>query len=345
MIKEGAIELPIDVPETVRKDMSPFYNPVMRTNREVSMGVLEAQNEGVDAFFPLAGTGIRPLRCLKETTTMNSVVVNDINQHFPRRFKTYAEQNDVSLETVSINQEDARSLAFELRSFDYVEIDPFGSPNKYLDGCIQQLRDGGILALTATDTAPLSGTYPTTCKRKYWASPHRSYEMHELGLRILIRKAQLIGTQHNRALTPLVSYASDHYFKAIFSCNKSKKACHALQNNHAVIQREDTTVGPLWTGRLGDADAFNVASIPVSDKSEELLSTLRKEYEVDTLGFYDIHEAASEAGIGAPPAVNSVIQHIEEQGRQAERTHFSNTGVRTTISRDAFLNTIEDLSQ
>jgi tRNA (guanine26-N2/guanine27-N2)-dimethyltransferase len=344
MITEGAITLPIDVPDTVRKDMSPFYNPTMRTNREITMGVLEAHSDDVDAFFPLAGTGIRPLRCLKETNTLSSAVVNDINQHFPDRFSSYAEQNNVGLEDVRIEQEDARSLAFDLRSFDFVEVDPFGSPNKYLDSCIQQLRDGGVIAVTATDTAPLSGTYPTTCRRKYWADPRRTYEMHEFGLRILIRKIQLVGAQHNRALTPLVSYASDHYFKAIFTCDKSKKAAHKIQREHETVLRGEDRVGPMWTGRLGTADAISFDTTRTEEKTTDLVSTLTKEYAVGALGFFDIHEAASDDGVGAPPPVNDVLQCLEDNGHRAERTHFSSTGVRTNASYDEFLTAVTDVS-
>ena len=57
--------------------------------------------------------------------------------------------------------------ALESAGFDYIEIDPFGSPTDFLESSIVRLSRRGILAVTATDTAPLCGTYPNTCKRKY----------------------------------------------------------------------------------------------------------------------------------------------------------------------------------
>lgn len=335
MIEEGSIKLPIDVPETVRKDMSPFYNPVMQMNRDVTLAVLEGiDKDGLDGFFPLAGTGIRALRCLKELDVMDTVVVNDINENFPDRFRSYAEDNTVSLEDVSIRAEDARSLSIQLRSFDFVEIDPFGSPNPFLDGCIQQLRDGGILSVTATDTAPLSGTYPKTCKRKYWGVPLRNHEMHEYGLRILLRKVQLMGSQHSRALEPIVSYASDHYFKAVFRCSKSKQDCHALQEEFDTVNVDGSEVGPLWMGVLGDPEVLERAdTVEISERSRELLNTLRFESSLQEVGFIDVHEEASRLGIGGPPKMQELLTEIRDQGHKAVRTHLSDTGVRTEAPR------------
>lgn len=329
MIEEGSVTLPIDVPETVRRDMSPFYNPKMRLNREVTMGVL-GQESGLDAVFPLSGTGIRALRVLKEQDVVDSVVVNDINEHFPGRFQQYADRNDVDLCDVSVKQRDARSLPYDLRSYDFVEIDPFGSPNKFLDSAIQELRDEGLLALTATDTAPLSGTYPTTCQRKYWASPLRCTAMHEYGLRILIRKVQLVAAQHQRALHPVVSYAEDHYFKVILRCEKSKSSADAILRDHDVVLENGERVGPLWTGRLQEKDVLDAVSLDFEsgDRTEELFETLAGESVVNRIGFVDIHDLASELGLSGPPALDDVVDALRDSGITARRTHFSNTGLK-----------------
>ena len=68
--------------------------------------------------------------------------------------------------------------------FDYIDVDPFGSPNPFLDAAIKRIARDGILAVTATDTAPLCGTYTNACRRKYWAVPLRNELMHEIGIRI-----------------------------------------------------------------------------------------------------------------------------------------------------------------
>ena len=37
--------------------------------------------------------------------------------------------------------------------FDYIDIDPFGSPNPFLAAAIGRITRNGIVAVTATDTA------------------------------------------------------------------------------------------------------------------------------------------------------------------------------------------------
>ena len=87
-----------------------------------------------------------------------------------------------------------------------------------LDSAIKRISRNGILAVTNTDTAALTGTYPKACIRKYWSMPKRDYMMHETGLRILIRKVQLVGMQYEKALYPIFSYFKDHYFRIFFQC-------------------------------------------------------------------------------------------------------------------------------
>jgi len=66
----------------------------------------------------------------------------------------------------------------------------------------------GFLAVTATDTSALTGTYPKATKRKYWADSYRTEFLHEQAIRILIRKVQMIGaytnTKANEAVQELI---------------------------------------------------------------------------------------------------------------------------------------------
>ena len=136
---------------------------------------------------------------------------------------------------IIIKSEDANKLLLDSKGFDYIDIDPFGSPNDFLENSIIRLSRNGILAVTATDTAPLSGTYPNACMRNYWAKPLRNYLMHEVGLRILIRKIQLIGASHDKALIPIYSYFKDHYFRIFFRCIKSKDEVDKLLKMHKYL--------------------------------------------------------------------------------------------------------------
>ena len=53
--------------------------------------------------------------------------------------------------------------------YDYVDLDPFGTPVEFIPAALQALKRNGILAITATDTAPLAGTQAKKCVRRYGA--------------------------------------------------------------------------------------------------------------------------------------------------------------------------------
>ena len=63
----------------------------------------------------------------------------------------------------------------------------------------------------------------------------RNHMMHELGLRILIRKIQLQGAQFDKALIPLLAYHKDHYFRIYFRCIKGKEKCDEVLKQHRYL--------------------------------------------------------------------------------------------------------------
>lgn len=341
MIEEAGLTFDVESADVPNKEMTHFYNPVMRVNRDLSLLALEAkQYPETKAVFPLAATGVRPLRVVNECTEWSHLYVNDIKPSFQDVFRVAAEQNDVSLDNVTLSSEDARSLPFTLPSYDFIEIDPYGSPNQFLDSAVQKLRHLGILAVTATDTAPLCGTYISTCRRKYWARPRRNDMMKEIGARILVRKAQLVGAQHEKALHPLFTVAKDHYLKVVFQCTGSKKDANNILKQHETREHEGITVGPLWTGSLQNQDYLKkmqgCSHITVSDETASFLDGLVSESKVDVYGFYDIHGEMKQAGGGSPPKTAAVLESLRENGFLAEKTHFAETGVKTDAPRDVF---------
>jgi len=251
MITEGLAKIEAESPKVVSKQMGVFYNPVMKLNRSMSVYLINAYfDKPARIADPMAGTGIRAIRLLKEADEkIESINVNDHSEKAVEIIKKNLELNKIKDKT-TVNNKDASIFLLESSGFDYIDIDPFGTPNPFLDASIKRLSRNGILAVTATDTAALTGTYENACKRKYWAKPLRNYLMHEIGLRILIRKIQLVGCQYEKALTPLLSYSKDHYYRIFFKCEKGKAKCDEIIKQHKFFQEK---YGPIWAGQLKDS--------------------------------------------------------------------------------------------
>jgi tRNA (guanine26-N2/guanine27-N2)-dimethyltransferase len=374
-ITEGQTKIVVPVEKKISKKLPIFYNPVMALNRDLSVLLLTCWgNTGLSVGDPLAGTGIRSIRFLKELPpgTIRTVWMNDYNAQFLQRVSQSLLLNDVATEQSTVtsffNKQDTLRTATGLQSqhfekeftaynkqvllssldanlflllspgFDYIEIDPFGSPNAFLDAACMRLARGGILAVTATDTSALCGTYTTACRRKYWAEPSHNELMHELGLRILIRKVQLIAAQYDKALTPLFSYDRDHYMRVFFSCEKGKTRVDKIMKQHATFMTSGKNAGPLWMGSLCDsALVHKMLSTEERPEHKKFLQVIHDESLIASVGFYDIHAQCKRHGIKEIPRTERVLEHLHKKKHPASRTQFSPTGIRTTASEDVFL--------
>ncbi len=359
-ITEGSSEIFIPAEEKISKKLPVFYNPAMKLNRDATILLLQ-QFPAMSLCDPLAGTGIRAIRLAKEVKH-NSITANDLSERSAALIKKNMGHNNVKFE---VKNEDANIMLLKSTGFDFIDLDVFGSSNFMLDSAIKRVSRNGILAVTNTDTAALTGTYPEACVRKYWAKAKRDYLMHETGLRILIRKVQLIGMQYEKALSPIFSYFKEHYFRVFFRCIKGKKLCDEISGHHGMFN----DAGPLWLGNLWDnklADKMHSAllkaqignkplktdltknkiltkkNIIISNNQDynkllNFLKTIKEESKINAAGFYDMHGIAEKRKSGRIMKKSELIEKIRGRGFKAAETHFSGTGIRTDISYDKLL--------
>ncbi len=365
IIQEHSIKLAVDLPKgDVNAKMEVFYNPVMVSNRNISILLLNCvENTKMNIVDSLAGSGVRSLRFVKELKKrkLNHLFVNDRKDNFKKMFKKCCALNKISLSALkkmTIGNEEASLFllnrindAVKPEKFcgyaDYMEIDPFGSPNPFLSAALARISRKGILAITATDTAALTGTYPRVTVRKYWAKSMKNYMMHEVGLRILIRKIQLIGVQFDKALIPILSYHKDHYFRIYFRCEKGKEGCDDLLKQlqyflycsqclgfKTSIYNKETCgcgkeydfAGPLWIGKLFEKELVEKMVAQNNFLEEEkFLELLLGEAAQEQVGFYDMHELAGKLKIN-PPRMEEMLEKTK-----GVRTHFSPTGIKTSM--------------
>ncbi len=320
-IQEGKAIVKVPIEKKISKDLEVFYNPVMKFNRDTTIAILEALNKkDIQIGLPLSGSGIRGIRILLETKNkIRAIHFNDYDEKAVKNIKNNLKLNKLDKnKNIFIHQDDANLFLLNSSGFDYIEIDPFGTPNPFLDSACKRIARKGILAVTATDTAPLAGTFPKTCKRKYWADPLKNEEMHEIGLRILIRKVQLVAAQYDKALTPIFSFYKDHYFRIYFQCEKGKQKVDKIMKQHGRYK----DAGPLWLGQLKDNKIAKIIAKKTNNNQLKLMCT-----EIDTLGFFDIHVLCKKHK-KAIPKFEVLFAKLKIK---ATRTHFSQYGIKVKI--------------
>ena len=334
LMAEGKAIIKTTQEDKISKEMPVFYNPVMKSNRDISVLLLNSINKNnLSIADPLAGSGIRSIRFLLELNKnkIKTISINDYSKSSIKSIKENLRLNKIKIsKKIIIKNEDANLFLLKSTGFDYIDVDPFGTPNPYLDSAIKRLARDGILAVTATDTAPLCGTYPTACLRKYWAMPLRNELMHEIGLRILIRKIQLIGAQYEKALMPIFSYYKEHYFRVFLRCEKGKKGVDDIIKQHGMFEN----AGPLWKGKLWDSKLTDSMTKKAEDR---FLSIINEESKIDAIGFYDIHKICKRNKIKQLPKKGLLIEEIRKAGYKAAETHFNPWGVRSDISLEKLI--------
>ncbi|MAG15933.1 tRNA (guanine(10)-N(2))-dimethyltransferase [Candidatus Woesearchaeota archaeon] len=359
-ILEGKAKIKASKGKITRK-MPVFYNPDMKLNRDVSVLLLKSiKNNKMKIADPLAASGVRSIRFLLELnkSKVKEVFINDASATAINNVKSNLKLNKLNKsKKVTVANEEANMFLLENRPFDYIDIDPFGTPVGFLDAATKSLSRNAILAVTATDTAALAGTAQKACVRKYWAVPLKNYLMHEFGLRILIRRVQLAAASNEKALIPVFSYSKLHYMRVFFRCGyKTRDVDEILkQHNHISYctnclglncncKNKKVVLGPVWIGDLFDAKlAADIYKNNSDDSNNSFLKTIVDESKISTLGFYDTHELSKKLKL-QPPKLDALMQKLKKRGFKAARTHLSGNGVKTNASSSVIIELLKKFS-
>jgi tRNA (guanine26-N2/guanine27-N2)-dimethyltransferase len=320
-----------------------FYNEQMSFNRDLTIMVFTALDfSGKEALDSMAGTGARGVRVANEVRKDLEMHVNDRDEEAFRYIQENILLND--LDNCVALTSDMRCLLSE-RSFDYIDVDPFGTPVPYLPAAIQGCKRKGILGITATDTAPLAGTHPKKSVRRYGARSVRCPFGHELGLRILIGYIARRAAELDRGIRPMLCFYADHYFRMYLRLVEGAEEADRSLGQLGYVQYDPDTgarrftpeqepaksYGPMWGGSLHDRSllgSMNVnEGLAERARCEKYLALWKEEMDVPY--FYDNDELASRLR-ASPPPIARLLEKIREVG-PASRTHFSPTGFKTDI--------------
>jgi len=202
------------------------------------------------------------------------------------------------------------------------------------------------LAVTATDTASLSGTHPGKCRRRYMANSQRNPFLHESGLRIMMGTIVRMAAQEDIGVTPLLCYYADHYFRLFLRTKQGAGAADASLEQLGMMSYDRVTgerkvgegkIGPLWLGPLMDHETMADATVPEGLECQERAGQhfdIWKE-ELDVPFYYETNEIAAMLKL-SPPKREDIMEVLGSIGH-ASRTNFSPTGFRTDRPLDEVL--------
>ncbi|MFC2153884.1 tRNA (guanine(10)-N(2))-dimethyltransferase [Candidatus Altiarchaeota archaeon] len=354
-VVEGKTRLKVPVVDSISKSNVVFYNPVMSFDRDINVAVARLVKPETYADI-LAGSGARGIRVAKEVGA--HVFLNDLNPSGVKLIEKNLKLNEVVGDVSCLDAN--RFLNEREERFEWVDVDPFGTPSPFVDSALRSVKNGGVLAVTATDTSALCGTYPRACRRKYDSLSLRTDYYNELGLRILIGFVARQATKHDLGISVLLSYSHRHFFRAylkVFLGNRAvkdtlKNVSHishcfgCLERRYGKLDdlgvdcncgQESNSAGPLWRGAFADpkfcskiVSELNCLDFSSLSRYVKMVSQVGEEQNV-AKPYMNIHKFFSKRGASSK-RMDEVFNLLESNGFSVSRTHFSGVGLRTDAS-------------
>jgi tRNA (guanine26-N2/guanine27-N2)-dimethyltransferase len=362
-----------------------FYNPRMQLNRDLSVLFLTAymKDHPVEMICePLTGSGVRTLRYLNECIGDFHAKLCDAN---PQAVET-AKRNVKTLgfdDRADVIHGDAKVLLMtesREKRFDFVDIDPFGTPAPYINAAVQSINPkGGLLAVTATDMPVLCGVYPKVSLRRYGGYSARTPFTHEIAVRLLNGFIYSIVGSNDCSMEPLAVLSTDHYVRTWVRVEANRTESNRQVDDMGIIRfclgcmHSDVlplaskvessdfdhkiegctghirVAGPLWIGELFNDKFLNNATNVLENgepsmyhrKAPEILEKMTEEMKLTSTPFIDLHALFDLHNL-APIKNKIVIEKLREQGFEASRTHFKSTAIRTNASIEVVARIVTD---
>ena len=208
-----------------KNDSPVFHNVAMANNRTRSVLLLGLAirnkwllNKGkLRILDGLAASSLRSRRWLNELPPALAEQLDIISVDRDEESISWAlanhekhPPNNSNSEQLSIQKGDLRQIVYS-GGWQWLEIDPYGSPIPFLDSAMQNLARKAILQVSATDTAALCGTYPQVTRRRYAANAVNDTVTHDTAMRILLGNIALCAAKHERSIEPLISVFDGHH--------------------------------------------------------------------------------------------------------------------------------------
>lgn len=352
----------LSLTEKVPPKTPAFFNPAAKLNRDLSILAYRAyaprlkERTLADGF---TGVGARALRVAVEVPEIEQVYGNDTNPSAIEAAKKAAELNGVSSKCRFSVDEVCKFLLKgneKEERFGIVDLDPFGTPARHIDCVLRAALDGGLVSITATDTAVLCGVYPEVCLRRYYGRPLNNAYGNETAVRLLTSLMALTASRLELAIRPVFAHATMHYLRVyaqvVVSSSEANDVYaslgyvrHCFNCGHRLATKEHDsgkcelcqhgmkTGGLLWTAPLQDSAFIAKMAEGADEKCGKILDAAAGE--IDIPYYFKGDEISSKMRTN-PHSVGKIVEKMQAAGYRASRSSF-NTGAFKT---DATINEI-----
>jgi tRNA (guanine26-N2/guanine27-N2)-dimethyltransferase len=349
-----------------------FFNPNAKLARD--LGILAAtvyrkDHGSLRVLDAMTACGVRSLRHFTESQA-DFIWANDSNPEISNILEHNLSQ--VSSDRYRISYQDANRVFMDcqLRDdfYDLVDVDCFGSPAPFLNGCLGATVLNGLIYLTSTDGRSFTGHALKNCLSDYGACGRNHPAGHEQGLRILIGKIQQFAATRGFGIEPIFSFFSGQTYRVMLRfVSKAKLTpenygflgyCSHCGNYQAIAWRDLgrsrcphdqhnlTMSGPLWLGALHESamiDRYITLAEQRHWKSASRLLT-RLKSEIDIPYFLTLGEIGERGSMDIPKR-SYLIQTLQDLGHRASATHVTGEAIKTDADMQTCIRAAQTFSK
>jgi tRNA (guanine26-N2/guanine27-N2)-dimethyltransferase len=353
-----------------------FFNPAAKFNRDISIQIYKTfienkSGKNISFVDSMAGSGIRGLRVANEIPKINRIFFNDFNSFSIHITKINAVLNNVYNKCNFYNNEICNFLStefnFEKRAT-IVDVDPFGTPAPYLDCLLRAVENGGLISVTATDTAVLCGVYPKVCYRKYYGNPLRTKYSGEIGIRILISSIALTASRLDLSIIPIFSHGYRNYMRVYCKVVKSNYLANKIQDKLGYVihcfncgnryflhtpygitdcnncHHRVTVGGPIWTSEIFDKgvigqirESIVKLECQIGRSIKSSLNNIKNFFtitlnELDAISYHYINDEIGKMLKRNVMSIDRITELLNKNGYLSSSTIFATSGFKTNAS-------------
>lgn len=323
-IAEGLVK--VDVPEGRIYDAEVFYNPDARFVRDINVAVLSVfQKEIGDVVVldALSASGVSGIRYAKEVPGV-TVTLNDRNPDAVKLIEKNINKNNVD---VTVLNKDA-NLAMREKIYDFVDIDPFGTPSVFMDSAAHSVKYNRMLAVSATDTGALCGSFSNACLRKYGIRAVKTPHYRELGLRVLVTFIMNSFMRYDKAFRPLLCVAHKHYYR-VWGVAEGAGKINDLLKQYKLLDK----IGHVYMGKIKDNDFVRRVKDEIERRGfekNEIKLMNRIIGEIDEPLYYNLDSME----LKQMPKIDDVIFELKKKGFEASRSSVCDSGIKTNATEE-----------
>jgi tRNA (guanine26-N2/guanine27-N2)-dimethyltransferase len=247
--------------------------------------------------------------------------------------------------------------------FGIVDLDPFGTPAKHVDCVLRAVLDGGLVSITATDTAVLCGVYPEVCMRRYYGRPLNNSYGNETAIRLLLSLMALTASRLELAIKPVFAHATMHYLRVYASVSVSSSEAndvyksigyvmHCFQCGHRFAAQEYASIkcelcgsamrvgGQLWAAPLHDKEFVKKMLGYDPDRQCKKVLDLAAEESSEIPYYFRADEISAKLRTN-PHSVQKIVEKLQSAGFVASKSALNTGAFKTNARIDEILSALK----